>query len=89
MMPWSDDHTGTGWGLLTILTILTIWALTVLTFALLRGGRHRGNSHDASSGRRILGERLARGEIDPAEYQTRLALLHEIDSPRDHPALPR
>jgi putative membrane protein len=75
-----DHQNGMGWwwlvgllvlGVLIATVVLVIWLVT-------RAGRPGGPttaSDPTSRGREILAERLARGEIDPAEYQERLSHL--------------
>ena len=43
-----------------------------------RHGRHHWRRHQQSSGRTILAERFARGEIDEQEYRQRLAVLDTL-----------
>ena len=64
-----------GWWLLAPLA----WFLFFfLFFGVLRGFFWRRNRHhfQASSGRSILADRYARGEIDEQEYRQRLAVLN-------------
>jgi len=64
------------WGLL-------IWAVYALIKAATRGPARHRDEDGASGARPILDERLARGEIDEAEYQRLLDLL---GSPENHKA---
>ncbi len=82
MMRWGHDGTGRPWGLLVgILLIFVLIALLVVL--IVRLGSHRGAPGAAptapaaprSAAEDLLGERLARGEIDPAEYRERLTAL--------------
>jgi putative membrane protein len=63
-----------GFGMLVVLIaalVLVVWAITRATMANAAPAPRDPNL----SARQILGERLARGEIDPAEYQERLSHL--------------
>lgn len=64
---------GWGWGLHGILSLVLVGLAAVALVALVRylwqGGR--GTGADASSARRLLDERYARGEIDRTEYLQR------------------
>jgi len=80
---WDNGHMDNGWGIVMVFWMLGIWALIALAIVwIVRSTRtpvvpHPGGS--ASIGTRtaeqILAERLARGEIDPEEYQARLNAL--------------
>lgn len=59
-----------GWGLAMGLMMLVVWAgIFYVVWSALR------TRPDVSDARRILDERLARGEIDAVEYRERLAAL--------------
>lgn len=67
-----DHHHGYGWvgALFMILTMVMFWGgLITLTVLLIRRSTHPSAEQD--SARRILDERLARGEIDREEYEQR------------------
>lgn len=74
MMYWYDGH-GAGWawgqaGLMWLAVIvfwaLLIWAVYALVTGVIRRGREQERGEQQPGGaRRILDERLARGEIDP------------------------
>jgi putative membrane protein len=77
-MMWRDGSWGWWW--LVGLPLMVACMATMLWMM-----SHGHGSHDARTGgspvrpsgdpKRILAERLARGEIDPAEYEQRLAVL--------------
>ncbi|MBI4932742.1 MAG: SHOCT domain-containing protein [Actinobacteria bacterium] len=82
---WNNDmHDGFGWGWIPMaMMMLLVWGSVVwLGVALLRrAGTHE---HPAATGpaappapnpQQILAERLARGEIEPDDYRTRLETL--------------
>jgi putative membrane protein len=81
MMRWNRDTNGPHWGLLV--GILLLFALVALAVVLIvRLGSHRSGVAPAgpvapplASAEQLLAERLARGEIDPAEYRERLSAL--------------
>ena len=81
---WNDMHNGVGWGWIPMaIMMLLVWgSLIWLGVALLR--RSGAQQHAAVAGmpassvpnpQMILAERLARGEIEPDEYRTRLEVL--------------
>lgn len=77
------DHMNSGWGLLMVLGAIGIWALVaVAVAALLRtprgvvGTPEVPRQRPVTSAEQILAERLARGEIDPEEYRTRMDALN-------------
>jgi putative membrane protein len=72
-MYWDDGRGGIGWVLAVVAMMVLMTALVVLAFEVLGRGRHQVGD----SARRILGERLARGEIDIEEYQSRIAVLRD------------
>ncbi len=60
------------WAGMIVFWGLVIWAVYALITGLRRDGRRRGEAGDGGRGddpRRILDQRLARGEIDEQEYQ--------------------
>jgi putative membrane protein len=73
------DGSGSGWWWLMGLVVVLIVVAVVLVVWLVTRPSHAagsGPSADPNAGaRRILAERLARGEIDPDEYQERLSHL--------------
>ncbi|MDR6864665.1 SHOCT domain-containing protein [Phycicoccus sp. 3266] len=90
MVPVMGWYEGTGWGtwLVMVLVMVAFWTLVVVGIvALLRwtasprpatpppgvAGASRPSSPDPA--RAVLDERLARGDIDEAEYRSRLATL--------------
>lgn len=61
-----------GWGLAMGLVMIVVWSgIFYVAWSALRSGPSLG----ASDARRILDQRLARGDIDPVEYRERLAAL--------------
>lgn len=56
--------------------MLLFWAFVIAGIVWLALTISRGESH-RSQARQILGERLARGEIDAEEYRARLRALQE------------
>lgn len=74
-MMYYGDHPGvTGWVLMGLFTLL-FWGVVIAAgYALLRVALERGRS-TRSDARRLLDERLARGEIDADEYTRRRELL--------------
>lgn len=90
MVPVMGWYEGTGWGtwLVMVLVMVAFWTLVVVGIvALLRwtasprpatppqgvAGASRPSPPDPA--RAVLDERLARGDIDEAEYRSRLATL--------------
>lgn len=87
MMYWyGGHHPGAGgWLLMSVLTLLFWVAVLGATYALVRAALERGKNDpkDAASGaRRLLDERLARGEIDADDYARRRELLDRSESSR-------
>lgn len=87
-MMWNGDGSGGWWWLALPLMIMCI---IMMGRMMGHGHRHRhaphgthgdGTAGQGSDAKLILAERLARGEIDIAEYERRLAVLqptNEID----------
>lgn len=83
---WNDNmHDGIGWGWIPMaIMMLLVWgSLIWLGVTLLR--RSGTHEHAAVTGQlsalppsaqQILAERLARGEIEPDDYRTRLDVLN-------------
>ena len=75
------DHMNSGWGVVMVLTAVGIWALVVVAVvALTRATRTPGEPsapqpRPVTSAEQILAERLARGDIDPEEYRSRMDAL--------------
>lgn len=87
MMYWYDGHdAGWAWwqaGLMWLAVIvfwaLLIWAVYALVTGVIRRSREQERGEQQPGGaRRILDERLARGEIDPEEYRR---LREILDNP--------
>lgn len=91
MRYWEDGHMDNGWGIVMVLGMLGIWALVAVaivwifrstttpppppaTTPVSAPGLSAAGSVTASA-EQILAERLARGDIDPEEYRTRLGAL--------------
>ncbi len=66
------------WVGILVFWALVIWAIYALVTSMNRRPGGSGNGEDP---RRILDERLARGEIQPEEYQRLRALLSGRDAP--------
>jgi putative membrane protein len=78
VMWWDHDFGWAGW-LAMWLGMTGFWVLiAVLVLALVRMSRQPGSQEPDA--RQVLERRLARGEIDVAEYEERLAALER--SPR-------
>jgi putative membrane protein len=82
MMYWENEHMGAGWGFVMMLGMLAFWALVVVAVVwVARSTRPPtsppppGPPPPVAGAEQILAERLARGEIDPEEYQRRLSVL--------------
>ena len=82
MMMW-DGTWGMGgfaWLWMILFSVFVISGIVWLALTLARsagpGGSGTGRA-EGDSAERILGDRLARGEIDAEEYRTRLAALRE------------
>jgi putative membrane protein len=76
-----DNGWGGGW-IAMLFMMLVFVVLAGLVVWLLVGGSRRAPGASAtqpmrSTPEQLLAERLARGEIDPDEYRTRLAALRE------------
>jgi putative membrane protein len=73
------NHGGTGWWPMALLMLLAVIATVVLVVWLVTrtgsGSSHVPVRDPNSRAREILAERLARGEIEPPEYQERLSHL--------------
>lgn len=83
MMYWDNGHMDAGWGIVMMLSMLAFWVL--IAFAIAWFVRTTRTLHPTppqlpgvtvtSGAEQILAERLARGEIEPEDYQVRLAAL--------------
>ncbi len=85
-MFWYNDHSG-GWtwwqgGLMWLAMILfwalLIWMIYALVTGIIRRDRKPEHGQQPGAARRILDERLARGEIDAEEYRR---LREILDNP--------
>jgi len=87
MMYWyGDHHPGAGgWLLMSVLTLLFWVAVLGATYALVRAALGPGENRPKDTrtdARRLLDERLARGEIDADDYARRRDLLDRSESSR-------
>ncbi len=71
---WGDNY---GWSMMGHGTMFIFWILVIVLIVLaVRWVMDRdGKSNNASTALDILKERLARGEIEPAEYEERRKVL--------------
>jgi putative membrane protein len=77
-MMWNGSWGWWGPGL-----IFMIFCMVMMVWMMSHGHHpHRDQSqrHTPDEAERILGERLARGEIDTEEYERRLAALHQTSA---------
>jgi putative membrane protein len=81
-MYWDNGHMDGGWGVAMMLGMLGFWALIALGIIWFIRSTSTFNTpppelrrSTTESAERILAERLARGDIDQAEYQSRLSAL--------------
>src|SRR5512146_2259386 len=74
---WAWWQAGLMWIVMIAFWVLLIWAVYALVTGITRrpGQPEPGSQPPAGDARRILDERLARGEIDPEEYQRLRDLL--------------
>jgi putative membrane protein len=80
---WDDGHMDGGWGVLMVLMMLALGGLlAAVVVYLVRATRAPGPPppppsppHGQTDPEQVLADRLARGEIDPEDYQARLAAL--------------
>ena len=85
MKPMYSDHmSGSDWGLMvfwiilaSVFVVAVVWAITSVA----RREPRTGVDGSPRSGREILDERLARGEIDPDEYDRLRARLERPTTP--------
>ncbi len=78
---YSDHMSGSDWGLMAfwiVLAILLVVAVIWAVASIIRRDHSSGPGGSPRSGREILDERLARGEIDPDEYDR---LRERLDRP--------
>lgn len=79
-MYWTNDHmSGAGWVVMSI-GMVAFWALVITAvvhiFRATSSSKLPSFPVDLRTPVQLLGERLARGEIDESEYASRLALLN-------------
>lgn len=70
-MDWSGNMNGWWWWMAPLM--LAFWALVIWGVVILLRGRGGSTDRRAED---ILDERLARGEIDEAEYRRRREAIH-------------
>ena len=78
MYGWHDQGGGAGWWILMLIGMILFWSL--FAFAIVASVRHFSRGHHdgaatRSSAIEILKTRFAKGEIDEADFKSRLALL--------------
>ncbi len=75
---WNNHMWGAGWGWWMAAMMIAFWGVVIwLVVRFARNSDHRTARDDApmTKARALLAERLARGEIDTAEYRERLDTL--------------
>jgi putative membrane protein len=82
MYRWDNGHMDAGWGIALMLGMMGIWVLIAIAIVwlVLSTRTHpvpppAPHNSVIQTAEQILAERLARGEIDPAEYKERLNAL--------------
>jgi putative membrane protein len=75
------DMNGWGWGWMTLMMVVGVLLVALLVLTLLRGSALGPRTDDRPNAEEILAQRLARGEIDEAEYQRRRSALRSKDRP--------
>jgi putative membrane protein len=84
MRDWGHGHMDSGWGIVMMLGMVGVWALVAIAIVwLVRAtgtsgaarAAHPTSSSTAASAERTLADRLAHGEIDIDEYQSRIDAL--------------
>lgn len=77
------DHDLTAWGWVGMsLGMIAFWGLLVaLIFSLVRGSQRTVVTTQLPDPQQVLAERFARGEIEEAEYEGRLATLRGAGTP--------
>jgi putative membrane protein len=76
---WAWWQAGLMWLVMIAFWVLLIWAIYALITGITRKSDQAGrDAPQPSSARRILDERLARGEIDPEEYRRLCEVLDGI-----------
>ena len=80
MYGWDNNGFGAGWWIVMVLMMLIFWAVVAFAVvALVRrsGSNSTRNSATVETPDSLLRARFARGEIDEAEFRTRMAALKE------------
>lgn len=86
MQYWDNDHMGGAWGVVMILGMVGFWVLLAVVIvwairssrspnALATRAQMLAPGGTAGYAEQILANRLARGEIEPDEYRSKLAVL--------------
>jgi putative membrane protein len=78
---YGDHMSGSDWGLMVLWTVLAIVFVVAVIWAVLAVARREPSRERGRSGREILDERLARGEIDPDEYDRLRERLDRVTAP--------
>lgn len=78
MYGWHDQGGGAGWWILMLIGMILFWSL--FAFAIVASVRYFSRGHHdgvvtQGSAIEILKTRFAKGEIDEADFKSRLALL--------------
>ena len=80
-----DHMDGSGWGLMVLWTFLLVALVVGVIWAIVGSGRRDQpplSGGSPRSAREILDERLARGEVDPGEYDRLRERLDRSAPPR-------
>ena len=75
MMYWGNGTTNIGWGVAMMIAMLVFW--TLIAYFVVRSvrGGSLTSAPTSTGAKQILGERLARGEIEIEDYKARLAAV--------------
>jgi putative membrane protein len=66
---------------MALMMVVGVLLVVLVVFALLRGAAPGPRSEERLTAEEILAQRLARGEIDEADYQRRRRALQSKDGP--------
>ncbi len=83
---YGDHMSGSDWGFMVLWTVLAILFVVAVVWAVVSIARREppsGDSRSPRSGREILDERLASGEIDPDEYDRLRERLERPTRPKE------
>ncbi len=75
VMNWDTGSMGSWWTVMLVV-MLAFWLTIAFAFTRLVLSRRAPRQQVADAAARLLADRLARGDIDPDDYQARLAALH-------------